>query len=215
MWSSPLTQGIKIGLLGYGRLLRLSQDRMPIVFYDRPAIQAEAMTFFFFFFFLLVSSASPIRQGISEEYNIAWMFLVRYIVTGCIFRAPSAIWQGQVLTPPPPRQRHPPIQLRSRVPPPPPPGVRANCYWAIYTKVWLLIFPSLFFLVCIYPGKAPGCLVTGGEPGEMPRCCATAPALKSRSARGGGGGGGGLSDTFLSLRKMLWQNYHNGVGVLL
>ena len=50
MWSSPLTQGIKIGLLGYGRLLRLSQDRMPIVFYDRPAIQAEAMTFFFFFF---------------------------------------------------------------------------------------------------------------------------------------------------------------------
>ena len=70
MWSSPLTQGIKIGLLGYGRLLRLSQDRMPIVFYDRPAIQAEAMTFFFFFF-LLVSSASPIRQGISEEYNIA------------------------------------------------------------------------------------------------------------------------------------------------
>ena len=71
MWSSPLTQGIKIGLLGYGRLLRLSQDRMPIVFYDRPAIQAEARTFFFFFFFLLVSSASPIRQGISEEYNIA------------------------------------------------------------------------------------------------------------------------------------------------
>ena len=72
MWSSPLTQGIKIGLLGYGRLLRLSQDRMPIVFYDRPAIQAEAMTFFFFFFFfLLVSSAFPIRQGISEEYNIA------------------------------------------------------------------------------------------------------------------------------------------------
>ena len=52
MWSSPLTQGIKIGLLGYGRLLRLSQDRMPIVFYDRPAIQAEAMTFFFFFFCL-------------------------------------------------------------------------------------------------------------------------------------------------------------------
>ena len=46
MWSSPLTQGIKIGLLGYGRLLRLSQDRMPIVFYDRPAIQTEAMIFF-------------------------------------------------------------------------------------------------------------------------------------------------------------------------
>ena len=51
MWSSPLTQGIKIGLLGYGGLLRLSQGHMPIVFYDRPAFQAEARTFFFFFFF--------------------------------------------------------------------------------------------------------------------------------------------------------------------
>ena len=40
----------------------LSQDHMPIVFYDRPAIRAEARTFFFFFF-LLVSSAPPIRQG--------------------------------------------------------------------------------------------------------------------------------------------------------
>ena len=47
--SSPLTQGIKIGLLGYGGLLRLSQGHIPIVFYDRPAIQAEARTFFFFF----------------------------------------------------------------------------------------------------------------------------------------------------------------------
>ena len=46
MWSSPLTQGIKIGL-------RLSQDRVPIVFYNRPAIQAEAMTFFFLFLFFL------------------------------------------------------------------------------------------------------------------------------------------------------------------
>ena len=69
MWSSPLTQGIKIGLLGYGGLLRLSQGHMPIVFYDRPAFQAEARTFFFFF--LLVSSAPPIRQGISEVCNIA------------------------------------------------------------------------------------------------------------------------------------------------
>ena len=50
MWSSSLTQGIKIGLLGYGGLLRLSQGHIPIVFYDRPAFQAEARTFFFFFF---------------------------------------------------------------------------------------------------------------------------------------------------------------------
>ena len=61
--------GYQIGLLGYGGLLRLSQGHMPIVFYDRPAFQAEARTFFFFF--LLVSSAPPIRQGISEVCNIA------------------------------------------------------------------------------------------------------------------------------------------------
>ena len=55
MRPSPLTQDIKIGLLGYGGLLRLSQDHMvawlasqPVVFYDRAAIQAEARTFFFF-----------------------------------------------------------------------------------------------------------------------------------------------------------------------
>ena len=54
MWSSPLTQGIKIGL-------RLSQDRVPIVFYDRPPIQAEAMTFFFFF--LLVKLSIPNQTG--------------------------------------------------------------------------------------------------------------------------------------------------------
>ena len=74
---------------------------------------------FFFFFFLLVSSAPPIRQGYIRGVQYCnrvciWMFLVRYIMTGCIFRAPSALWQGQVLTP----QRHPPIHLRSRVPPP-------------------------------------------------------------------------------------------------
>ena len=31
MWSSPLAQGIKIDLLGYGGLLRLSQGHIPIV----------------------------------------------------------------------------------------------------------------------------------------------------------------------------------------
>ena len=112
MWSSPLTQGIKIGL-------RLSQDRVPIVFYDRPAIQAEAMTFFFFFFAcqLSIPNQTGYIRGVQYCNRVCiWMFLVRYIMTGCIFRAPSAIWQGQVLTP---SQRHPPIQLRSRVSPPP------------------------------------------------------------------------------------------------
>ena len=134
MWSSPLTQGIKIGLLGYGRLLRLSQDRMPIVFYDRPAIQAEAMTFFFFFFFFCLSAQHPQSDRIlSEEYNILqqgiciWMFLVRYIVTGCIFRAPCAIWQGQVWPPPP---AAPPYPVEKSSAPPPP-----DCHWRLYKYI--------------------------------------------------------------------------------
>ena len=80
---------------------------------------------FFFFFFWLVSSAPPIRQGISEVCNIATgyafeCFLLRYIVTGCIFLAPSALWQGQVLTPPPPSGT--PISSWEVECPPPPPG---------------------------------------------------------------------------------------------
>ena len=48
-----------------------------------------------------------------------WMFWIRYIMTGCLFRAPSAIWQGQVLTP----QRHPLSSWEVECPPlPPPPG---------------------------------------------------------------------------------------------
>ena len=121
MWSSPLTQGIKIGLLGYhGGLLRLSQGHMPIVFYDRPAFQAEARTFFFFACQL---SSTPNQTGYIRGVQYCnrvciWMFLVRYIVTGCIFRAPSALWQGQVLTPPPP-QRHPLSSWEVECPPPP------------------------------------------------------------------------------------------------
>ena len=86
IWSSPLTPGYQIGLIwssplttGYqnrpSRLWRttcLSQDHMPIVFYDRPAIRAEARTFFFFFF-LLVSSAPPIRQGYPRCAILPWL----------------------------------------------------------------------------------------------------------------------------------------------
>ena len=123
MWSSPLTQGIKIGLLGYGGLLRLSQDRMPIVFYDRPVIQGEAMTFFFFFFFFACQLSIPNQTGYIRGVQCCnrvciWMYLVRYIVTGCIFRAPSALWQGQVLTPP----AAPPYPVEKSSAPPPPPG---------------------------------------------------------------------------------------------
>ena len=82
---------------------------------------------FFFFFFLLVSSASPIRRyirGVQYCNRVCiWMFLVRYIMTGCIFRAPSAIWQGQVLTPPaaPPY----PVEKSSA----PPPRALNACAW--------------------------------------------------------------------------------------
>ena len=109
MWSSPLTQGIKIGL-------RLSQDRVPIVFYDRPAIQAEA---FFFSCQLSIPNQTGYIRGVQYCNRVCiWMFLVRYIMTGCIFRAPSAIWQGQVLTPPPPAAPPYPVEKSSGPPPP-------------------------------------------------------------------------------------------------
>ena len=106
MWSSPLTQGIKIGLLGYGGLLRLSQGHMPIVFYDRPAFQAEARTFFFFW---LVSSAPPIRQGISEVCNIATGYALnvfsKVYCDRVYFSCAERIMTGSGFDPPP--QRHP------------------------------------------------------------------------------------------------------------
>ena len=140
MWSSPLTQGIKIGL-------RLSQDRVPIVFYDRPAIQAEAMTFFFFFFFfffacqLSIPNQTGYIRGVQYCNRVCiWMFLVRYIMTGCIFRAPSAIWQGQVLTPPaaPPY----PVEKSSA-----PPGFPTTFRYFLY--FFLLFFLFLLFLISI------------------------------------------------------------------
>ena len=123
MWSSPLTQGIKIGLLGYGRLLRLSQDRMPIVFYDRPAIQAEAMIFFFFF---CLSAQHPQLDRVYPRSTILQqgMHLNVFSKVYCdrvYFSCAERNMTGSGFDPPP--QRHPPIQLRNRVPPPPPPGV--------------------------------------------------------------------------------------------
>ena len=47
-----------------------------------------------------------------------WKFLVRYIVTGCIFCAPGDLWQGQVLNPP----AAPPLPSWDSSSPPPPPG---------------------------------------------------------------------------------------------
>ena len=130
MWSSPLTQGIKIGLLGYGGLLRLSQGHMPIVFYDRPAFQAEARTFFFLLFFFCLSAQHPQSDRVYPRCAILQqgMHLNVFSKVYCdrvYFSCAERIMTGSEFDPPP--QRHPPIQLRSRVPPPPPPPPRATC----------------------------------------------------------------------------------------
>ena len=99
MWSSPLTQGIKIGLLGYGGLLRLSQDRMPIVFYDRPAIQAEAI----------------LQQGM--HLNVFSQVYCDRVYFSCAERNMT----GSGFDPPPPSGTPYPVEKSSA--PPPPPGV--------------------------------------------------------------------------------------------
>ena len=116
MWSSPLTQDIKIGL-------RLSQDRVPIVFYDRPAIQAEAMTFFFFFFFFFfyLSAQHPqsdrvyprstiLQQGMHLNvfskvyYDRVYFSCAERNMTGSGFDPPSGtpLSSWEVECPPPP-----------------------------------------------------------------------------------------------------------------
>ena len=93
--------------------------------------QGSEMTFFFFFFFCLsAAQRTPVfmtgsRFEVIREFllgqGIICKFFVRYIMTGCILCAPSALRQGQVFKP----QRHPPPRpLESRVPPPPPPSCR-------------------------------------------------------------------------------------------
>ena len=77
----------------------------------------------FFFFFVACQLSIPNQTGYIRGVQYCnrvciWMFLVRYIVTGCIF-VRRAQYDRVRFWPP---QRHPPIQLRSRVPPPPPPG---------------------------------------------------------------------------------------------
>ena len=67
------------------------------------------------FEFFISFYCKTIGQGISEVWVCIWKFLVRYIVTGCSFCAPSGLRQGQVLTPP----AAPPTQLRGECPPPP------------------------------------------------------------------------------------------------
>ena len=92
---------------------------------------------------------TTIGQGISEVCNMQQgayeSFLVRYIVTGCIFCAPSGLRQGQVLTP-----QRTPTQLRGECPPPPPRGFPMGDFWVSHR------FPDCLFvssLVCYWPGK--------------------------------------------------------------
>ena len=96
----------------------LSQDHMPIVFYDRPAIRAEARIFFV----LLVSSAPPIRQGYPRcailQQGMHLNVFSKVYYDRVYFSCAERIMTGSGFDPPPP-QRHPPIHLRSRVPPTP------------------------------------------------------------------------------------------------
>ena len=113
--SSPATTTVRAG--------------RPLV-YDRPAAAISAPSavragrpagrnrFRVFHFFLLQNNnrTGSIR-GVQYCNRVCiWKFLVRYIVTGCIFCAPSGLWQGQVLNPP----AAPPTHLRGECPPPPP-----------------------------------------------------------------------------------------------
>ena len=61
---------------------------------------------------------STLDRELSPSHRVCiWKFLVRYIVTGCIFCAPSGLRQGQVFHPP---QRHVPATVNMEVPPSPP-----------------------------------------------------------------------------------------------
>ena len=114
MWSSPLTQDIKIGL-------RLSQDRVPIVFYDRPAIQAGARWPFFFACQLSI----PNQTGYIVQYCnrvCIWMFLVSLgILWQGVFFMRQAQYDRVRFWPPPPSGT-PLSSWEVEVPPPPPPG---------------------------------------------------------------------------------------------
>ena len=124
MWSSPLTQGIKIGLLGYGGLLCLSQGHMPIVFYDRPAFQAEARTFFFVLFFCL-SAQHPQSDRVYPRCAILQqgMHLNVFSKVYCdrvYFSCAERIMTGSGFDPP----AAPPYPVeKSSAPPPPPRGL--------------------------------------------------------------------------------------------
>ena len=109
----------------------------PWGFMTGPRSRRRRWPFFFFFFFFACQLSIPNQTGYIRGVQYCnrvciWMFLVRYIMTGCIFRAPSAIWQGQVLTPPPAAPPYP-VEKSSA----PPPGLR-GCI----TPMWYFTYPT-------------------------------------------------------------------------
>ena len=135
MWSSPLTQGIKIGLLGYGGLLCLSQGHIPIVFYDRPAIQAEGRIFFFFFACQLSTPnqtwvyprCAIMQQGM--HLNVFSKVYCDRVYISCAER----IMTGSDFDPPPPPAAPPyPVEKSSA---PPPPGCRTKLLLIVVIKI--------------------------------------------------------------------------------
>ena len=100
----------------------LSQDHMPIVFYDRPAIRAEARTFFF----LLVSSAPPIRQGYPRcailQQGMHLNVFSKVYYDRVYFSCAERIMTGSGFDPPPPAAPPYPLEKSSAHPPPPPQG---------------------------------------------------------------------------------------------
>ena len=107
------------------------------MFYDRPAFQAEARTFFFFFFFFFfcLSAQHPQSDRVYPRCAILQqgMHLNVFSKVYCdrvYFSCADAIWQGQVLTPPPSGT---PVSSWEVECPPPPRGGGRNGYpmWTV------------------------------------------------------------------------------------
>ena len=142
--SSPLTQDISIGLIGYWRatpfITGLLPSRVPSPQCSCPRSRhqrrcVQDATDFYKCMMIqsrIESPSVPVptnlestldRETLSPYHRVCiWKFVVRYIVTGCIFCAPSGLRQGQVFTPPPPPSGTSPPPSIWKSPPPPPPG---------------------------------------------------------------------------------------------
>ena len=83
---------------------------MPIVFYDRPAIQAEARTLFFLFFFFACQLSTPNQTGLYPRCAILQQGMHLNVFSKVYydrvyFSCAERIMTGSGFDPPP--QRHP------------------------------------------------------------------------------------------------------------